>query len=975
MNLSTSGRDLQIDQNIKLKRSKFVSTVQKRIKQENGYCWTELGYFTIFDIYKNGPYITVSKLESLIQEHAFRHGVQVKVIDCSFIKVSPGCFHVKKTYTEKNRIPGSLTIGEVFNNKEYSEWRVGSMGDSKYQSSMVNVARKLMEEFKESSIGKNLYMSEVNSRFNQNLKDSTITFPYHTSKQRFDLFNTIFHGRLVPIPNKDNDHAGAKFIDQYYKLSIARKLLKRETVVFVGAKLKEVIDICCVKPNIRPIVIFGELNGEDTVRNIENLRFAERLLEKDTDTKYAPFDGIDPSLVKPYSDIPARIKILLYEFIKYCSGESNSIFFNKDSIRGMKLPTADVMVATNSIYDISPLQLSYYMKKFKVKMCLATRIACTDLFKMGYSYNDLLGVRFENLGKTKTGMSFTEGQSKGYVHETKNLEEWNCYTKFKTPNGLLFYEIEDSRLCYEMLVIHLVKCNDFDRYMSKSVTNSSYVRLVKIESFLRYNKIEFFYVDRLKFSRIKDYCLRISMDSFEPAKITTMATALKNSIIVGDMEIQMAWDIDETIFHETIKFLIVYTSLLRGEFLNLVVDSISMSKENKYKHFFPTYFYNYFKDMVTFKGSNWLIREELDKLLALPQLFIWEKNQSMSFERIISFLFKKNPTLIDQFPLSATQQNELMAREQISEVANRKYYFGVGKKIVKYSALASTVGVWAPWYLSYKMFNKYCFNIPEKYHYLFEKMDEYTCKLMDKCYEIIEMILIFFGVLEDIDDMGSNPEIGEDDRIITWINTIDVEESELSTSILETLSSYSDSNNNSSTSENSLENSNSVSSNSKSTDSSTSGESGSGILKSAADSWETNSEKERRIEKNKSFKGLQKENYENKLVGNFLNNIKNQEKKNLNKWKESCTRCKSVGPKHTIFCDTPDALKDPDNRCSKNYNGMSESSRHSTQWGQKNKGKGTQRKQNYRRNKRNFNVSFQDEKTKSMLNPNVPLNI
>jgi predicted RNA methylase len=633
---------------------------------------------------------------------------------------------------------------------------------------ILNLSAELIRETREAGIAKNTHFSNINNMLTKAIAKNTIIYPYGETKEKFEIMNAEMNGRLIPMSFKDSEHANVKFLDNYYKYKACGSILKKDVVLFIGPKLREVVDFLLMHPHITPIVIFGEMDGEDYIRHEENRRFAQRLMEKEKGDKYFAFDGIYANCEFEFNVtseemekrthkvglVPKKLHNILSAFLNYLAGKSNPYFFNRSTIHKCAM-TADIGVAFNNLYDLTPENVAYYMAKFNIKTILATRINCVDLFTMGTSRNSYLGVQFTHLTKNKIAMTFTDGPSKGYVHNHYNLQVWNEYTKYKTKAGIISYSIEEQHLGYEYLTISLTKSTDLEKILFRVPKNTQFVRLVKIQPYLDYGRVEYFYVDRLKYTKIKDFCLRLSFDNFEPSKITTMATSIKNTIVVGDQQIQHAWEIDDLLFHETIMFVITFSSLEKGEFLNQIIKSIELSKAGGFTEFWLTKKFRYVYHMCTLQDNQWKVFTDLTKLLVVPEMFIWEPNSSSSILRRVTKLITKDDFASFQVD-SAFDEN---LKRELANLNWCGYQYQKHQRIIKtfkFLGLASTVHLWVGPYISYKLFNKYLFNcekfVGQTIDFSYECLD-FLVEIIKKLYEICSDFV--FEPLEDFEDDDS----------------------------------------------------------------------------------------------------------------------------------------------------------------------------------------------------------------------------
>lgn len=656
---------------------------------------------------------------------------------------------------------------------------------------VINLSRVLVNEMREAGLSKDTFLNPIAQKITRAAASSTFNFPYKLNEFDFNNLNVEMNGSLIYTGRVRKSHAVVKFVDYFHKYQIACNFNKGDVVLFLGAKLREVVDALIKCPSMTPVVVYGERDAQDKLRREENLRFATSMLDKLHESKrlvepisfkYYAFAGIHDDLIIDAENFPCKAEDVLKEYIKYYNSHSCNYHFTVSQVNKFR-GKINILQMTNSIYDITVKEVAYYMRRFHIQMGYFTRIACADLYNTGYSINELLGVEFSRIG-SKVAMTFKRDASKGYVHASENIEAWNLYTKFRTRNGLLTYEIQDSIFNYEMGQLSICDLVDIDAVCFKPVINMSHVRLFRVLPYLKYNKVEYFYVDRRKFDRIFDYCGRVSADSFDPTKICTMATSLKNTIRVGDSTVQLAWEIDQFTFYETLLFCILFSSLRKGQMIDLIIESIDLSKKGGYHPWVVKPFRESFKRYFMGYWDSTKMINQFDAIMRAPETLYWEPGTSLD----ISSRMTKIINTIRFGPLHSDHEANNL-REMYKDMEDA-YIHGHLFKLAHDAGVALVKAVGFYFRIQKFFFKMYTYPIrkpvemlfayvdnriglSEVFHQIYDDLSDLGERLKEKVpHYYVSIKKAIFDELYPEDDVSEVSE-NTSERMLRWINSVE----------------------------------------------------------------------------------------------------------------------------------------------------------------------------------------------------------
>jgi ubiquinone/menaquinone biosynthesis C-methylase UbiE len=411
-------------------------------------------------------------------------------------------------------------------------------------------------------------------------------FPYIVDGNEQMILDHLFAASLTYTRERSISHPILRFIQTYLQQKIIKKIRGEKVVLVIGAKFSELFALQEKLKHVHFVAIFGSVDSKDDARAQQDFLKAKRTLATATDRS---------------------LLTLASEFIKfYQTGVSNQ-FLTPKSYKNSTLKI-DVAVAQDSLYDIAPFVLGQYFEHFEIKMLYGSMQFCPELKYSLRVHNQVLDTVWER-SDDMVVMKHGNAASNGYVHHWKVLSAWNYCTFFDVNSFGMLMEIDENKGGYcsfsiartnskKFINVHRLPKAAFDQY-----------RLFDSVKFVKYMTYDYFFVDRDKYDYIFNYCMRLTLDQFEPSRMFSYASGLKNKIIIGETLIQKNWLVSEDVWFKTVEFAILHTALARGEVYAHIINSVKISKSGGQKEARWVYFFR--------KLWNWLTKEDQTKLLSI----------------------------------------------------------------------------------------------------------------------------------------------------------------------------------------------------------------------------------------------------------------------------------------------------------------------------------------------------------------------
>lgn len=457
--------------------------------------------------------------------------------------------------------------------------------------------------------------------------NSLFEIPYRLTPDENKILTSLFPKSLKFLETLTADHPVVAAIHDIYRADIISQIKNLSAVLLLGSSFKEFIEFTRQCPNVTFHAVIGKLDAKDEARLIDGLLYSKKLLKSGN----------------------AQEKSYAAHFQNFCKGVINP-FFSSNTSYVHSTFVADVAVALNSVYDITPKMLACYYQKFQFLKTLGTMIFAPEILKAKTFENELLRVSFEKNGNYVIMKHL--GSSNGYYNDYKNFIDWNYHSFFVLNNVNFAMEVNLNKASFGKFTLYSVHNNRFLNVRHSLHSSLEIIRIFDVKKYLRYAKHEHLYVNSVKYYRLLNYFCRLDITQFEVTRMVTYAVGLMNKIVIGNnVEIQNEWSIVPKLMHKVIAFGILHASLLRAELFNVLKESITRAKSGGKRDWWITSILHRVFDWITFK-NHLSILKDIDKCMYTTPEYIYDQITGSSAE---IFLTIKQPSII---PVSNLEEVE-----------------------------------------------------------------------------------------------------------------------------------------------------------------------------------------------------------------------------------------------------------------------------------------------------------------------------
>jgi hypothetical protein len=415
------------------------------------------------------------------------------------------------------------------------------------------------------------------------------------------ILQQLFDHTLIFIPSKRSGHAILKFLHHYYLDNISASISAESKVLCLGTKLSEMVTLQRKNPHIEFFGIFGYQDAKDDVREIQDFLKSKKLLLVEKDPK---------------------IRALVIEFQEFIKGrKTTEHFVTAANFYEMK-EKFDVAIALNSLYDMKLLRVWRYFYHFSLKKLIGTIIFCPELITCDHAPNEILDVIWERHG-CSVAMKYAKDCNNGYFHKRATFMKWNRYSFWRCPEFNLALEVVENKGGYCNIELYRTHSATFDNVRFSNKSAMDMIRIVKLKPYLEYNKKIYRYVAKEKYWAIYMYCMRLTIDTFEPTRIFAQASGIRNKIIIGGAEIQKNWDVDMETWIDCVHFAIFHSALDRGMTYDLLSKSVRVSRNGAQKHWPWVYWFTELWDKITLK-KTFSYHEDIRRIFDTGKDYIYD---------------------------------------------------------------------------------------------------------------------------------------------------------------------------------------------------------------------------------------------------------------------------------------------------------------------------------------------------------------
>lgn len=410
------------------------------------------------------------------------------------------------------------------------------------------------------------------------------------------LLNILFNFTVNFSPIKKVDHPVLKFVHEYYTEELIKEYQKMKPpfLILLGTKLKEYFrfyDALNSKGfSTRILAIFGEQDIKDDFRAAEDL---DLITAYQTTGQLKDKEGLRESKLALMAEY-----MNMYRQNGFSDHFVSAKTYRKSSFRARHI------VAIDSLYDISPEQLATYMDHFGSDVVSATMLQCPEIKYCKTSHMRVYDVFWTNKGLLEKMYIFhyANAYANGYVHKKKTCDAWWFHRFFNFKDIAFSYEVVQNLEGYTKIRIVRAYKGAWKSVARLPNPTNGMMRLFNPQHYVRYGKFtDVFWVDSDKVNQFVQFCLRQTVQNFEPTRMVAYLTSELRRIVIGDKEVQKEWKMDQDKFMHVVYFAILYTALIRGELFNFTSEAVKLSKDGGEREWSIVYWWHKVVDKITLK--------------------------------------------------------------------------------------------------------------------------------------------------------------------------------------------------------------------------------------------------------------------------------------------------------------------------------------------------------------------------------------
>lgn len=431
---------------------------------------------------------------------------------------------------------------------------------------MAQITELVRNELKTPNLATALIGGAV-TRGVDNYLASVINCKYIMSEVQQQMLNKMFGGRIdFSVQSVKVDHPVLKFVHDQMVEHMVRSVKRVRRVLLIGTTLKELMHFAHRCPSVEFSGVIGLVDLKDDARIADGRLKATRHLGDEK--------------------TPAAARVICQSYLDTITDGQPSPRFCLHTAPWRDDRTFDVAICLDSLYDMHQDDFLEYGARYQIQKFYACMLSAPELLYVDHTINGVYDVEFlrlKGLFGNNIAMRYSHSVANGYIHRESTFLNWHKHIVFQNKQVAYMMEAQFTYESYSFLTFSRVKAGSLHTIVTPFRFSSEFRRIFNAPKYIKYEKYDYFFVDRHKYDECLLYAMRLSIGAFEPTKVLSYMGAKLHKVIIGGQEFAKTWSITQRDLERTAFFVIMHAALLRGELFEFNSEIVGRSKKGGYK--------------------------------------------------------------------------------------------------------------------------------------------------------------------------------------------------------------------------------------------------------------------------------------------------------------------------------------------------------------------------------------------------------